>query len=124
MTTQTPPTPLLRYVICEQPQIQNKNVSSISNFSGLTDNSYSICDGIKLKILKQIILKLQNFPLYRSRMGNIRGWGGPLPQMWITNQLILQHRILQRMRSLGMTPVLGAFAGHVPAAITKYVGKS
>jgi len=54
-----------------------------------------------------------------SRMGNIRGWGGPLPQMWITNQLILQHRILQRMRSLGMTPVLGAFAGHVPAAITK-----
>ena len=30
-----------------------------------------------------------------SRMGNIRGWGGPLPQMWITNQLILQHRILK-----------------------------
>lgn len=54
-----------------------------------------------------------------SRMGNIRGWGGPLPQMWITNQLILQHRILQRQRDLGMIPVLGAFAGHVPAAITK-----
>ncbi|XP_012942154.1 alpha-N-acetylglucosaminidase isoform X2 [Aplysia californica] len=54
-----------------------------------------------------------------SRMGNMRGWGGPLPQMWITNQLILQHQVLQRMRDLGMIPVLGGFAGHVPAAITK-----
>ena len=27
-----------------------------------------------------------------ARMGNIQGWGGPLPQMWITNQLVLQHR--------------------------------
>ncbi|XP_025109026.1 alpha-N-acetylglucosaminidase-like isoform X2 [Pomacea canaliculata] len=54
-----------------------------------------------------------------SRMGNIQGWGGPLPQMWITNQLLLQHRILQRMRGFGMVPVLPAFAGHVPASFTK-----
>ena len=26
----------------------------------------------------------------------------------------LQHKILSRMRGLGMTPVLPAFAGHVP----------
>nr|KAG5689260.1 hypothetical protein BaRGS_006380 [Batillaria attramentaria] len=50
-----------------------------------------------------------------ARMGNIQGWGGPLPQMWITNQLLLQHQVLQRMRDFGMVPVLPAFAGHVPA---------
>lgn len=54
-----------------------------------------------------------------SRMGNIRGWGGPLPQMWITEKLVLQHQILGRMRSLGMTPVLPGFAGHVPSAIAR-----
>lgn len=48
-------------------------------------------------------------------MGNIQGWGGPLPQMWITNQLILQHQIVKRMRDFGMITVLPAFAGHVPA---------
>lgn len=30
-----------------------------------------------------------------------------------------QHRILDRMRSFGMTPVLPAFAGHVPKAVTR-----
>ncbi|XP_059151841.1 alpha-N-acetylglucosaminidase-like isoform X1 [Physella acuta] len=54
-----------------------------------------------------------------ARMGNIQGWGGPLPQMWITNKLILQHQILERMRSFGMIPVLPAFAGHVPSGITR-----
>ena len=49
----------------------------------------------------------------------MRGWGGPLPQSWIHNQLALQHKILDRMRSLGMIPVLPGFAGHVPAAITR-----
>ncbi|KAH9515418.1 hypothetical protein Btru_014406 [Bulinus truncatus] len=54
-----------------------------------------------------------------ARMGNIQGWGGPLPQMWITNKLVLQHKILDRMRSLGIIPVLPAFAGHVPKAIKR-----
>lgn len=54
-----------------------------------------------------------------ARMGNIDGWGGPLPQTWIDNQLALQHKILTRMRSLGMIPVLPGFAGHVPQAITR-----
>ena len=58
---------------------------------------------------------------FRARMGNIRGWGGPLPQNWINNQLALQLLILNRTRSLGMTPVLPGFAGHVPMAITRYV---
>ncbi|KAK6188714.1 hypothetical protein SNE40_004838 [Patella caerulea] len=54
-----------------------------------------------------------------ARMGNIRGWGGPLPTAWITDKLVLQHKILNRMRSLGMIPVLPGFAGHVPAATTR-----
>ncbi|XP_067677371.1 alpha-N-acetylglucosaminidase-like isoform X2 [Haliotis asinina] len=59
-----------------------------------------------------------------ARMGNIHGWGGPLPQTWIDGQLILQHKILKRMRSLGITPVLPGFAGHVPAAITRVFPKA
>ncbi|KAJ8301051.1 hypothetical protein KUTeg_022570 [Tegillarca granosa] len=55
-----------------------------------------------------------------ARMGNIRAWGGPLPQSFIDNQLQLQHQILKRMRSLGMLPVLPGFAGHVPNTIKKH----
>jgi len=56
-------------------------------------------------------------------MGNIHGFGGPLPSSWIENQLQLQHQILARMRSLGMIPVLPGFAGHVPSAITRIYPK-
>ena len=48
------------------------------------------------------------------RMNNIDGVDGPLPQSWINSQAELQKKILQRERSLGMKPVLPAFAGHVP----------
>ena len=51
------------------------------------------------------------------RMGNLDGFLGPLPQDYISHQLDLQKRILKRERSFGMTPVLPAFAGHVPKAI-------
>lgn len=47
-------------------------------------------------------------------MGNIRGWGGPLPPSWHQRSLILQKQILARMRELGIISVLPAFAGHVP----------
>eukprot|EP00095_Tigriopus_kingsejongensis_P010192 maker-scaffold105_size367834-snap-gene-2.46 protein:Tk10192 transcript:maker-scaffold105_size367834-snap-gene-2.46-mRNA-1 annotation:"PREDICTED: alpha-N-acetylglucosaminidase-like" len=52
-----------------------------------------------------------------NRMGNLDGWGGPLTQGWHNFTLELQHQILERMRGLGMTPVLPAFAGHVPSAL-------
>lgn len=52
-------------------------------------------------------------------MGNIDGWGGPLPQDWIDSHRELQKKILTRMRSLGMKPVLAAFTGHVPSALAK-----
>ncbi|MBJ2176060.1 alpha-N-acetylglucosaminidase [Aureibaculum sp. A20] len=50
-------------------------------------------------------------------MGNIDGMGGPLPDSWIQKRKELQIKILNRMRSLGMKPVLQAFTGHVPEAL-------
>ena len=47
-------------------------------------------------------------------MGNLDGWGGPLPQSFVDAHEVLQKFILGRERSLGMTPVLPAFTGHVP----------
>jgi alpha-N-acetylglucosaminidase len=62
-------------------------------------------------------------PAYFSwfRMGNLDGWGGPLPESWMQSHEQLQQQILLRERSFGMTPVLPAFSGHVPPAfIQKY----
>jgi alpha-N-acetylglucosaminidase len=52
-------------------------------------------------------------------MGNLDAWGGPLPMSWINSHKDLQQKILARQRALGMTPVLPAFTGHVPAAFKK-----
>ncbi|WP_343668969.1 alpha-N-acetylglucosaminidase [Chitinophaga sp.] len=49
-------------------------------------------------------------------MGNLDGWGGPLPLSWMKSHKTLQQQILAQERALGMTPVLPAFTGHVPAA--------
>ncbi len=67
---------------------------------------------------------LQSFfsgPAYFSWfwMGNLDGWGGPLPLSWMKSHMLLQQQILQRERELGMKPVLPAFTGHVPAAFKK-----
>lgn len=53
------------------------------------------------------------------RMANIDGWNGPLPVEWLESQTELQKKILARERELNMTPVLPAFAGHVPAALKR-----
>ena len=52
-------------------------------------------------------------------MGNLDGWGGPLPVSWMESHKELQKKILKRERELGMKPVLPAFTGHVPAAFKK-----
>lgn len=52
-------------------------------------------------------------------MGNIDGWGGPLPLSWMKSHFELQKKILARQRALGMKSVLPAFTGHVPAAFKK-----
>ena len=53
------------------------------------------------------------------RMGNISGIDGPLPQSWHAEQVELQHKILNRMKSLGMSPICPAFAGFVPQAMSR-----
>lgn len=53
------------------------------------------------------------------RMSNIDRWQGPLPQSWLESQAELQKQIVKRERELGMTPVLPAFAGHVPAELQR-----
>lgn len=47
-------------------------------------------------------------------MGNLDAWGGPLSQNWMDKQEALQKKILHAERSMGMTPILPAFTGHVP----------
>lgn len=51
------------------------------------------------------------------RMQNVDRWFSPLPQSWLDSQLDLQKLIVERERSLGITPVLPAFNGHVPREI-------
>ncbi|WP_157943718.1 MULTISPECIES: alpha-N-acetylglucosaminidase [Arenibacter] len=54
-------------------------------------------------------------------MGNLEGWGGPLPQNWIDGHVDLQKKILERMKAFGMKPILPAFYGMVPnSLIEKY----
>ncbi len=53
------------------------------------------------------------------RMGNISAHDGPLPADWHAGQIALQHRILERMRALGMTPICPGFSGFVPEAIRR-----
>ncbi len=53
-------------------------------------------------------------------MGNLDGWGGPLPKSWKESHCDLQLKILKRERELGMKPVLPAFTGHVPASFKKF----
>ncbi len=52
-----------------------------------------------------------------QRMGNLAGLDGPLPQSWHDDQVALQHKILSRMRELGIEPIAPAFAGFVPPAL-------
>lgn len=53
-------------------------------------------------------------------MGNLDGWGGPLPMSWKISHRDLQLKILKREREMGMKPVLPAFTGHVPASFKKF----
>ncbi|KAH8693903.1 putative alpha-N-acetylglucosaminidase [Talaromyces proteolyticus] len=55
-----------------------------------------------------------------NHFGNIQGsWGGSLPFSWIDSQFELQKKIVRRMVELGMTPILPAFPGFVPRAISR-----
>ena len=53
------------------------------------------------------------------RMGNVNKHDGPLPQGYIDGSLALQRKIVARMKDLGMTPIVPAFSGFVPAALQR-----
>ncbi|WP_316820389.1 alpha-N-acetylglucosaminidase [Pedobacter gandavensis] len=48
-------------------------------------------------------------------MGNLEGWGGPVSQALIDQQVLLQQKILKRMKQLGMEPVMHGFYGMIPS---------
>jgi alpha-N-acetylglucosaminidase len=52
-------------------------------------------------------------------MGNIDRHEGPLPQSWIDSQELLQKKILNRLKELGMTPIVPTFSGFVPEAFQR-----
>lgn len=63
-------------------------------------------------------------------MNNLEGWGGTInatdvtmngnPEWWYARQEQLCRNMLQRMRELGMQPVIPGFSGQVPNCITNY----
>ena len=65
-------------------------------------------------------------------MNNLEGWGGTInssstgvqmngnPDWWYTRQEQLSRNMLQRMRELGMQPVIPGFSGQVPNCIVNY----
>jgi alpha-N-acetylglucosaminidase len=54
-----------------------------------------------------------------NRMGNITGWDGPPPPSWYIKQIELTHKVLSRMKELGITPVIQSFAGFVPNELSQ-----
>ncbi len=54
-----------------------------------------------------------------NQMGNIVGWDGNIPNSYWKKQVALTHRIVNRMKELGMHPIVPAFAGFVPEGIKR-----
>lgn len=54
------------------------------------------------------------------RMGLMERLDGPLGEDWYKHSVDLQHKVLERMKELGMKPICPAFAGFVPKEIKKY----
>ncbi len=52
-------------------------------------------------------------------MTNLEGACGPLPKSWIESHKILGKQIVDRQRSLGMSPMQQGFSGFVPKLLTQ-----
>ena len=57
-------------------------------------------------------------------MNNLEKWGGPNPDWWYERQAVLAKKICDRMRELGMQPVLPGFSGMVPSDFSEKTGIS
>jgi alpha-N-acetylglucosaminidase len=83
-------------------------------------------EAILTRVFKKIGLKDNNIkdfftgPAYHpwNRMGNITNWDSQVPTSYYAKQLKLTHQVLQRMKDLGMQPIIPAFAGFVPKELT------
>ncbi len=53
------------------------------------------------------------------RMGNLTRCPDKQPKAWRERAVRLQHRVLDRMRELGMTPIAPAFAGFLPQTVRR-----
>lgn len=49
-----------------------------------------------------------------QRMGNMRGWGGPLSRRFVDFASQLQQKMVKSLNELGIAVALPAFAGHLP----------
>lgn len=54
-------------------------------------------------------------------MGNIQGWGGPMTKAEIASRSGLTRKMLERMKLLGIEPVMPAFYGMVPSSLKNKV---
>lgn len=50
-------------------------------------------------------------------MGNLEGWGGPVTKTMIDQQVILQKKMLERTKDLGIQQVMQGFYGIVPYSL-------
>ncbi|MFX3635911.1 MAG: alpha-N-acetylglucosaminidase [Candidatus Pristimantibacillus sp.] len=58
-------------------------------------------------------------------MQNMTGWGGPLPVWWYEDRAQLAARITERMKSLGIEPIVPGYSGMVPRDFgEKFAGSS
>jgi len=65
------------------------------------------------------ILDFITGPAYNAwwLMGNIQGWGGPMPQSQIDGRMRMVQRMLGRMKELGIEPAMPCFFGMVPSTL-------
>lgn len=85
---------------------------------------YNVLD--KLKYSKTEINEFISGPGFFAwwLMNNLEGWGGPNPDSWYKQQVVLQKQILKRMREYGIEPVLPGYCGMVPNNAKEKLGLS
>jgi alpha-N-acetylglucosaminidase len=78
----------------------------------------------KINYSPQAIDSFITGPAYNAwwLMGNIEGWGGPMPASQIEGRAALVGKMLHRMKGLGIDPVMPAFFGMVPSGLKTRVG--
>ena len=53
------------------------------------------------------------------RMGNMTELDGPLSDSYYEKTIALEHKLIDRMKQLGIKPIYNAFAGFVPSALVR-----